>query len=278
MAQPLLNKVFCIIDPSTVHQRALSRGRAIAAATGAEVHAYCCFNVTGDRSVNERAQLAEAELARYRAWLDVLLAPIREQGIAAEAEVECQDDWRDALAPAARRAGADLIVRATTQRSALRRRVLKTTDWKLLREAHCPVLLVKTDQDNALTCVLAAVNVKAKDDAHLRLTERVIDYARAVAELTGAELQAVNAFQGSDNFVHPPDLAKRLGIERRHAHVGDSAPEVLVAEVAEKIGASMVVVGSLARKGLTGAVVGNTAERILDGVPADLLCVIQQPE
>jgi universal stress protein E len=99
-----------------------------------------------------------------------------------------------------------------------------------------------------------------------------------VADLAGAELHAVNAFHGSENFVHPPDLARRLGIERRCAHVGDSAPEVLVAQVAEKIEASLVVVGSLARKGLSGAVVGNTAERILDGVPADLLCIIAQPE
>jgi universal stress protein E len=276
--QPLLNKVFCIIDPSTVEQRALSRSAAIAAATGAAVHAYCCFSITGDRSANERADLEAAEFARHRAWLDVLLAPLRERGITVAEEVECQDDWREALAKAARRANADLIVRATVQRSALRRRVLKTTDWMLLREAHCPVLLVKSERDDAVSRVLAAVNVKASDEPHQRLTEQVIEYARAVADLAGAELHAVNAFHGSENFVHPPDLARRLGIERRCAHVGDSAPEVLVAQVAEKIEASLVVVGSLARKGLSGAVVGNTAERILDGVPADLLCIIAQPE
>lgn len=278
MAEPLLSKVFCIIDPSTVHQPALARGAAIAAATHAPLHAYCCFSLTGDRSANERADLEAAELARHRAWLDVLLQPLRDRGIAAEAEVECQKDWRDALAPAARRAGADLVVRASMQRSALRRRVLKTTDWKLLREAPCPVLLVKSEHDGEVSRVLAAVNLKAKDDAHLRLTEQVIEYARSVAELAGAELHAVNAYQGSGNFVHPPDLAKRLGIERRCAHVGDGAPEAVVAEVAEKIDASLVVVGSIARKGLSGAVVGNTAERILDGVPVDLLCIIQQPE
>jgi len=152
--------------------------------------------------------------------------------------------------------------------------MLKTTAWKLLRDAHCPVLLIKTEDAGTVSKVLAAVNVKGGEDAHLRLTEAVIEYARAVAELTGAELHAVNAFRGSENFVHPPDLAKRLDIDRRCAHVGDADPEALVAEVAEKIDASLVVVGSLARRGLSGAVVGNTAERILDEVPADLLCII----
>jgi len=278
MAQPQLNKIFCIIDPSTTNQRALARAGAIAAATGASVHAYCCVSIGADRAATERAELEAAELARHRAWLQELLAPLRDQGVAVEAEVDLQDDWREALAPAARSARADLIVRATVPRTALRRRMLKTTDWKLLRDAHCPVLLIKTEHADAVSKVLAAVNVNARDEAHLRLTDTVIDHARAVAELTGAELHAVNAFHGSENFVHPPDLAKRLEIERRCAHVGDAEPEVLVAEIAEKIDASLVIVGSLARKGLSGAVVGNTAERILDGVPADLLCIIQQPQ
>ena len=278
MSEPVVQKIFCVIDPTTTRQRALSRAAAVASATGASLHAYCCFSISADRPSSERAEFEEAELARYRAWMETLIDPLRADGIAVEYEVDCRDDWRSAMAPAAKRADADLIVRATVPRTALQRRMLKTTDWKLLREAPCPVLLVKSDSAEGLHRVLAAVNIKDKDEAHRRLTDSVIEYARAVAELAGAELHGVNAFQGSGNFVHPPDLAKRLGVERQQAHVGDAEPEELVAQVAEKLDASLVVVGSLARKGISGAVVGNTAERILDGVPADLLCIVQQAD
>lgn len=272
--QPL-KTIFCIIDPTTTRQRALLRASTIAAGTGAAVHAYCCFGVPPSRGADDREELQNAERARYQAWIDGMLAPLREQGITAQAEVECREDWRDALVPAAQRAGADLIIRATFQRTALQRRVLKTTDWILLRESPCPVMLVKSDQVAPLTHVLAAVNVNAKDEPHRRLTDQVIESARAVAELAGAELHAVNSYEGSMNFIHPPDLAKRFGVARNRAHVGDAAPEELISEVAARLGSPLVVIGSLARRGLGGAVVGNTAERILDSVQADLLCLVQ---
>ena len=51
---------------------------------------------------------------------------------------------RDAIAPAAERAGADLVVKAASSHSGTGRRLLKTSDWTLLRNSHCPVYLVKS--------------------------------------------------------------------------------------------------------------------------------------
>lgn len=171
-----------------------------------------------------------------------------------------------------------MIVRSSYRRTALQRRVLKTTDWMLLRASRSPVLLVKTGSVEKLDSVLVAVNLAAKDAPHQCLNDTVIAYAQGVARMTGARLHAVNAYQGSMNFVHPPDLAKRVGIERAQAYVGDASPEQLIAEVAEKVGATLVVIGSLSRRGMSGVVVGNTAERILDNVNADVLTVFEAAE
>jgi universal stress protein E len=272
-----LRKIFCVIDPTTNRQRALERAAWVAGRSRACVHAYLCFPGASAVPADDREEYLAAERRRHELWLEALLAPFRSEGVEFETEIESADDWRSALIDAAQRASADLIIRATYQRSALQRRVLKTTDWTLLREARCPVLLVKTDQPDPARPVLAAVDIKAKDAPHQKLTETVIEYAKAVAAVTGAELHAVNAYQGEMNFVHPPDLAKRLGIERRQAHVGNSAPEDLITEIAGKLGTPLVVIGSLARRGMSGAVVGNTAERILDQIQSDILCIIRQP-
>jgi len=277
MAAPQLTKIFCVIDPTTPNQRALVRAVSVAAGSRATVHAYLCFSLPANASYQDADELREAELARHTLWLDKLIEPYLAQDIKIITEVECKTSWRDALAAAAARSEADLVVRSSYRRTALQRRVLKTADWTLLRESRCPVLLVKTGSVPQLDNVVVAVNIAAKDEPHQRLNETVIAYAQAVARMTGANLHAVNAFQGSQNFVHPPDLAKRVGVDRSQAHVADASPEELIARVTDKVGASLVLIGSLSRRGVSGIVVGNTAERILDNVNADVLTIFETP-
>jgi len=271
-----LEKIFCVIDPTTPNQRSLLRGMGIATGAGASLHMYVCMAPpTGLKArLKEPALVAEAQ--RYEAWMEKLAKPAVERGIKVTTEVECHEDWREALAPAAKRAGADLIIKGSFRRNSLRRQLLKTGDWALLRSAKSPVLFVKRDEVGRLDKILASVNVNAKDKKHQALTEEVIAYAKFVAESTGAKLHAVNAYSDSMQFVHPPDLAKKLGIERRQAHVGQGAPERVLAEVVEKLGNPLVIIGSVARRGVGGAIVGNTAERLLDHVDADVLCVVRR--
>jgi universal stress protein E len=279
MPAPQLRKIFCVIDPTTNNQRALVRAVEVARqVTGTTVHAYVCFSLPGGLPADRRDAYHEAEHSRHRAWLGEVLATIADDGVEITTEIECHDDWRKALVEAANRSGADLVIRASTRRTALQRRVLKTTDWTLLRESVCPVLFVKSEEAGPLETVLAAVNIRAKDEPHQRLTELVLDYARAVARLTGAELHAANAYSGSRNFVHPPDLAKFVGIDRSKTHVRDSSPDELIGAVAQMLGHPLVVIGAIPRTGMTGGVVGNTAERILDHIQSDILCIVQRPD
>ncbi len=273
-----LRKIFCVIDPTTNTQRALTRAAYIASGTGAAVHAYLCIYSHSDQPSEDREDMRAAELAKHDAWLERIVETVRARGVEVSVEIDWQDDWRAALGPAAARAGADLIVKSSFRRSAPQRRLLKTADWTLMRSAPCPVLLVKSDLPLSQGSVLAAVHLGAEDPEHQALNDAVIAYANSVASAAGVDLHAVNAYAGSDHFVHPPDLARRVGIPRTHAHVGDAEPEELIAQVAREIGAQLVVVGSVARRGIRGAVVGNTAERILDHVDADVVAVFSRHE
>lgn len=270
-----MNTIFCVIDPTTTEQRALKRAGQIAKQAKVALHVYVCVAGRENIPSEDRNDARAAQIARHEAWLRELVRPLQDEGLEVTIQVDSQEDWRAAIAPAARRVNADLIVKSSYRRSAIQRRLLKTSDWSLLRSADCPVLFVKTDRVTPMDKVLAAVNVAAEDADHQALNDMVINYATVVAKGTGAELHAVNAYSGSMSFVHPPDLAKRVGIERNRAHVGNAAPEALVAEVVAKLGAPLVVIGSLARKGISGAVVGNTAERILDELETDVIILIR---
>jgi universal stress protein E len=270
-----LKTVFCVIDPLTDNQRALVRAADIARGSKARLHMYVCMGPPAGVSGPQQEPALRAEAARYEAWMEQLAQPHVDKGLKVVTEVECKDDWRDAIAPAAKRANADLIVKGSFRRTALRRRLLKTGDWTLLRTAKVPVLLVKRDEVQRLQRVLVSLNLNAKDAKHEALTQAVIDYAKFAAKATGAELHAVNAYSDSLKFVHPPDLAKRLGIERGNAHVVQGSPDRVVTEVAEKLGNPLVIIGSLSRRGMGGVVVGNTAERILDSIESDVLVIVR---
>lgn len=271
-----IKKIFCVIDPTTTNQPALLRGAAIAQDIKAALHAYVCIPGTNNLPAESRDAMREAEVARHEAWLAQMMAPFHKAKIKTSWEVECNDDWREALAPAAKRANADLIIKANYPRTAIQRRVMKTSDWVLLRGAHCPVLFVKSKQTKPVDTILAAINLNAEGKEYQELNDMIIDSARAIAKASGAKLHAVNAYDGSENFVHPPMLAKKVGIPREQAHVGDAEPEELVAKVAKSLGAPLVIIGTVARKGMKGAVVGNTAERLLDILDSEVL-VITKP-
>lgn len=271
---PDISNIFVVMDPTTDDQRALKRATRIATQLQAKVHAYLCIFERAERAEDVEV-LQKAEMERRRAWLEDAVKPLRDQGLSVEIEVEWDRDWREALGPAANRAGADLIVKSSFTHSGARRYLLKTSDWRLLRTAGCPVLLTKRDDPNRTGKIIAAVNIAAADDAHQRLNDQILEYARSIIEQRGeGELHAVNAYSGSTHFVHPPDLAKRCGIKREHAHVADAAPESLIAEVAEDIGAEMVVIGTVARHGIAGTIIGNTAERVLDHLEVDVLTIV----
>ena len=274
-----LRKIFCVIDPTTNTQRALLRAANMALqVTGAVVHAYLCFSLPGSLPTERREAFREAEHSRHRAWLAEIVALQQANGLKITTEIECQDDWRRALVGAATRSGADLVVRASTPRSALHRRVLKTTDWMLLRHSSSPVLFVKSKEHDRVDKVLAAVDMRAKDEPHQRLTDHVLEFAQGLALLTGAELHAVSAYSGSTNVVQPPELAKRAGVAPGQAHVGEASPDALISTVAQELDNPLVILGSIPRTGMTGAVVGNTAERILDHIQSDVICIVQRPQ
>lgn len=280
MADALLEfkDILCIIDPTTNQQRSLDRAAFIARQSGGRVHALLCFTPPLGAAAEDADALLAAEQLRHELWLEELIKPLKVTDIEVTTTVQSNSDWRTGLAEAVRAADADLLIKAASTRTPLRRRLMKTSDWLVLREARCPVLFAKRADGAAIDKVLAAVNISATDAAHMHLTDVVLAAGREAAEQLGAQLNVVNAYTDSKNFIHPPDLAKRAGVDRQQAHVGDADPEDLIANVCQKIAAGVVIIGSVGRKGLAAAVVGNTAERILDTVAADILVIVTPPD
>ncbi|MFT7218705.1 MAG: universal stress protein E [Candidatus Azotimanducaceae bacterium] len=56
-------------------------------------------------------------------------------------------------------------------------------------------------------------------------------------------------------------------------HVEEGTPAAAVNNVANRIGAGVVVIGTVARKGISGVIIGNTAQSVLESSKCDVLVV-----
>jgi len=270
---PTVSNIFVVIDPTTDNQAALGSAARIALGNEAiSLHVYEA--VYSSVSNANAAALERAVMGRHRAWVESMVESVRAQGNDVNVEIEWTDKWRDAIGPAAERAGADLIIKTASPHSNTGRRLLKTSDWTLLRNAKCPIYLIKNDVIEPGANVLVALDIRRDNEIHSKLNERVLEYGKAiVAGLPDSRLHAVNAYSGTNNFVYPPDLAQTTGILRTDAHTVEGPPEKVIPEVAAKIDAGVVVIGTAARDGIKAAVIGNTAEKILDAVNNNILIV-----
>jgi len=65
-------------------------------------------------------------------------------------------------------------------------------------------------------------------------------------------------------------------IDDSHLHIEEGPADVLIPFMAHKLHAAVTVIGTVARSGLSGALIGNTAEVVLDAVESDVL--VLKPE
>jgi len=275
-------KIFAVINPVTEDQRALYTALGIAQTrkennTGdTEIIAFCCTH--SSKQARNPKELKQVVMKRYQLWLDDLVSPWQEKGFNISTQVEWDPDWREVIGVAANAANPDLVIKGSLGPSEAFR-AQKRADWRLLRTSNAPVLLAKKDTHDVdyTGKVLAAVKLSTPDSAYNKLNTEIMDYARTIsAALGNSEIHAVSAYKDWDDFVNPMDVAEKLGIERTCGHAVDASPEKAITQIADKIDAEFVIIGTVARKGLAGSLLGNTAERVIDELDCNVLTIVHR--
>jgi universal stress protein E len=262
-----VRNVFAVLDPTRLVQPALEKAEWIAARNNATLQLYCCV-YDSDSAADSQTQ--KDLVTRTEHWIERLVDRPRGEGLEVAIRVESRPDWRNAVAAAASESGSDLVVKTASPHGALTRRLMETSDWSLLRSCARPVLLVSSLRSTVPTIVLAAVKLKPTDDVHLALNERVVDSSHQIAASLGAELHAVTVYKGEDIYFDRQRFADACRLPRNRVHATEGSSFQGIAEVAEQIGAGVVIIGS-AQNPSNGSAVGATAERVIDQVSADVV-------
>src|SRR5690606_18787404 len=193
-AQPELQvrKIFVVMDPKRLVQPALEKAEWIARRNGAALELHCSVDPEAAADSAAQARL----IARTQSWIERLVEKPRQEGIEISVFVDGQRDWRAAIAQAAAASDADLVSKTASPRGVMRRRLMQTADWTLLRNCSRPILLASPTRDELPQTVLAAVKLNPQSDVHVELNRRVVDLSHRIAELLGAELHAVTVYRG----------------------------------------------------------------------------------
>lgn len=298
--KPLKRILVAVKDPSARTMPAVRKAAQLARASGATLELFHALSETVlvDALEARRQSLREYEVQRRDAALkrlETVARRLRKHGIEVATGAEWDYPAAEALVRHALRTGADLIVAERHASRHVAGWMLAYTDWELLREAPCPVLLVKQARPWHRPVVMTAV-----DPFHTHAKPSRLDHA-----LLQASARIVTDLRGKLRIVHcvPPAVmvgaalapapvvfdtnaatisrarkalaaeAARLPLPSHQLKVVEGSPREAIPQLAKSLGADLVVMGALSRSGLKRLFIGNTAEAVLDALPCDVLIV-----
>lgn len=212
---------------------------------------------------------------------------LRHHGVRARGE-QADDDAVHAVLTACRAQESDLVIKQHVPVPRLMHLFITAEDDQLIRQLPVPLLLVRNDVPWEGGTVLAAMDVEHHDADHMALQGNVMDYANGLSEIFGASLHVVCAYSPALMPQNGPDVTidqivaehcrdqcqwfqDEYELPGHRLHIGEGPAKALIPRIAHQLEAGVTVLGTVARHGLSGALVGNTAEHVLDHLDGDVL-------
>ncbi|EKT4466801.1 universal stress protein [Pseudomonas putida] len=267
-----VRSILVVLDPEHAHSRALARAKLISGVTGARLHLLMC---------DKRQD--------HSALLSLLSSQLHDDGYD---NVTHEQAWHDSLHESIidvqQAEGCELVIKEHRPDNPLRKALLTPSDWKLLRQCPCAVLMVKSERPWTGGAILAAVDVGNNDEDHRRLHASIIDHGYAIAGLAKGQLHVISAHPSPMLAASDPIYQLSETIEQRyreackafqaefdvpddHLHIAEGPADVLIPYTEKQLNAVVTVIGTVARTGISGALIGNTSEVVLDSLEGDVL-------
>jgi universal stress protein E len=192
-------------------------------------------------------------------------------GLEYTCEISWSSNWHESILHAAEKFGADMLLIPLRARGAGERVIISDAKWSLLRNAHCGVLMIKPGAKESRDVVLAAMKVNYDSDEYAELNEKIGARARWMADRYGAELHVVTACSDIEEYPDRAKIIELTGVKNENIHVEMGKVEMAIPAVAKRLQADIVVVGTMARKGLSAVMRGNTSEKIISLLERDVM-------
>ncbi len=234
-----------------------------------------------------------------RRRLETLARPLRDRGLEVTTKVLFGKTSFEIMHEVLR-SHHDLVLRVTKGAHSQQSGFFGTTSMRLLRKCPCAVWLVRADMPPRFARVLAAIEPAPHDFAHERMNKTIMELGKSIADYEDGQLHVVHAWElfGStavksrlkegefeeimqraesevakafDKFLAPYELNHQD--DGVHLLCDELGAGHAVSGLATQQNMDLVVMGTIARAGVTGALMGNTAEHVIDHVRCSVLTI-----
>lgn len=283
-----------VADATAGGQVAARKAVELAWLFGADVVLYhACYEPSlSGGAFFDSVQMAAARrehVARATSSLKNLAASLGGHELEVRVLVEWQRAIPEAVARAATREGADLVVAEPRYRPGRRQRGLSRIDWEVARLCPVPLLLARSAAPYSKPRVLAAVDPGAHGLRVSSLDAGIVGLAAAMAEATDGSVRVVHCVRD------PPlalamrpatlrrerqrvqamvrHLARGAGLSQRDARILDGAPVGALLDAVSEEDADVLAMGTVVRGPIRQLLIGSTTEQLMHAAPCDLLLV-----
>jgi universal stress protein E len=232
--------------------------------------------------------------------LDILAASAEAEGVVVRTTTSKARSVADMVRARAAKTDPVFVVKGTHFHSPSERVSLVDTDWQLIRELNAPLWFVKPEDWKDPPVIVAAVDPTHSHDKPANLDRKIVKSAQTIVTKCGGKLEVLHTYQRleaiglramkrfkpvklpideiddkikSEHRKALDALAKKCGVPDNAVHQLPGRAHELLPTFARAKGASLVVMGAVARTGLKKRIIGSTAARVLDHLPCDVLVI-----
>lgn len=299
-----LHKILVVIDPTSGDsQPSLERAAWVAKHSNSAVELLLCeYNSVLDGGYffdgPTQQQARESLLKNRKEWLDTLAQPLRDAGISVSIEVRWGKPLYTMILQRINEVNPDLVLRDAHSHGVLQRLFFNNTCWQLIRQCPVPLWLVR-DGEWKGERICAAVDPAHSSDSTAALDHLLVKSTASLADMLGMQADYMHSYAplprtmvfdtelvaAYDQYLersakHHRDAFDKLmvdyPIDKANRHLLEGFPEESIPAFVKEHGIDLLVLGAVSRSNLENALIGNTAERILEAVQTDLL-VIKSP-
>jgi nucleotide-binding universal stress UspA family protein len=278
-------------------EEAIKHGLWLAEKASASVTFFAAIEMPVDDlfSLEADESHAASQLQRSgRRALDQLVDSAQKRGFTADAKLVSGEGWTEIIREV-ERGGHDVVIVGTRNVGAVQRFLFGSTAMQLLHNCPCPVWVTRPEPRPVPHNILVTSDFTPVSEVAVKL-------GLAIGELSGAKVNLLNAVDyvvdrlWSTGLLHTntesyhrqvqaeareqlaDQLARAAGGQpsanvELHVVAGESIADTAILDFIQHHQIDLLVMGTMARGGLPGVVIGNTAERLVTHVPCSMLAV-----
>jgi len=272
------SRMLVILDPAASEQPALGKALRLAKLLHADVELLVCeTHASREARISSHAfPSPDAVDLELRQWIESQAVPLRYAGIEVSIAITRGESLLTTTLEWLRNSPAHLVVKDTHHHSAIRRTFLTSIDRHLIRECPQPLLLTKATRWVSPPCVGAAIDPTHPRDSNARQDRAIMSAAANLAFTFKSRPQVFHAYYPAV-LEQTMDALTRLlhdfDVPAECRHVSMGVPSEFLTRMTRQAQIDVMVMGALSRSRRQLPLIGNTAERLLEYLPCDILTV-----